>query len=299
MSIRLQQFVDRFIAQPGKKISLTRDFDPGFVPAGLSKENARVLLRKGVQQMARHQDMLYAQHTYAVLIILQGMDASGKDGVIKHVMSGINPQGCEVHSFKAPSNQELGHDYMWRCSVRLPERGRIGIFNRSYYEEVLVVRVHPELLDEERIPTDLNGKRIWKRRFEEINNFERYLTNNGIQIIKLYLNLSKEEQRRRFLERIEKPEKNWKLSVADITERAHWEEYLRAYEDAISNTSTDYAPWYVVPADHKWFARLAVSRIISARIKSLRVEYPKIDEAQREQLVHARRLLEHEVADSK
>jgi PPK2 family polyphosphate:nucleotide phosphotransferase len=255
---------------------------------------ATALLQSGIEQLAKYQDMLYAQHTHALLIILQAMDAAGKDGVIKHVMSGVNPQGCQVHSFKAPSAEELSHDYMWRCFRKLPERGLIGIFNRSYYEEVLVVRVHRELLERQPIPPELKGKGIWKRRFEEINCFERYLANNGIQLIKLYLNLSKEEQHKRFLARIERPEKNWKFSTADARERAHWDEYMEAYEDVLVNTSTEWAPWYVVPADIKWFARLIVSNIICSRLESLGLRYPDVDDEHRKEISSARVLLEKE-----
>ena len=292
----MHDLVDRFVAPPGKKISLKRKFDPGYIPKGISKEEAKTLLRTGIERLAKYQDMLYAQNTHGILIILQGMDASGKDGLIKHVMTGLNPQGCQVYSFKVPSDEELSHDYMWRCMKRLPERGRIGIFNRSYYEEVLVARVHPEILDRQRIPPELKGPGIWKRRFEEINNFERYLTNNGIHVVKLYLNLSKEEQRRRFLARIDRPEKNWKFSAADARERAHWHEYMQAYEDAFKHTSTEWAPWYIVPADHKWFSRLAVSNIIYSQLKSLDLKYPAVDEAQREELAKARVLLEQDSA---
>jgi PPK2 family polyphosphate:nucleotide phosphotransferase len=291
---QLSDVTSRLIAKPGRKISLQRDFDPSYRPEGISKAEAKALLLKGVERLAKYQDMLYAQNTHALLIVLQAMDAAGKDGLIKHVMSGLNPQGTQVFSFKAPSEEELDHDYLWRCFTKLPERGRIGIFNRSYYEEVLVVRVHREILDRQRIP--LKGKGIWKRRFDEINCFERYLTGNGIHVVKIFLNVSKQEQRKRFLERIEQPEKNWKFSSADVRERGYWDQYMKAYEDAIEHTSTRDAPWYVVPADNKWFTRLAVSNIIYSRLKSLDLAYPSLDDAQREELAQARILLEKESA---
>jgi PPK2 family polyphosphate:nucleotide phosphotransferase len=295
-SIPLQDLIDPYVATPSKKFSLG-DFDPSYKPEALSKAEANILLKAGIKHLAKYQDMLYAQRTYAMLIILQGMDASGKDGLIEHVMTGLNPQGVEVHSFKVPSEEELNHDYMWRCCRRLPERGRMGIFNRSYYEDVLIARVHPEVLERQRIPAELKGPDIWKRRFEEINNFERYLTNNGVQIIKIYLNLSKEEQRQRFLARIEQLEKNWKFSAGDAKERASWDKYMDAYEDAIRHTSTDAAPWYVVPADKKWFCRLVASNIIYTRLKSLNLQYPVVDDAQKRELAKARKLLEQEASE--
>ena len=290
--IPTRDLVDPFVVRPGKKISLHRDFDPGFKLKRISKLEAKALLQTGIERLAKYQDMLYAEHSHSVLIILQAMDAAGKDGVIKHVMSGLNPQGCQVYSFKAPSDEDLNHDYLWRCAKNLPERGRIGIFNRSYYEEVLVVRVHPEFLARQRLPPDLKGKDIWRRRFEEMNHFERYLTDNGIQVIKLYLNLSKAEQRRRFLARIERPEKNWKFSTADAAERGHWDEYMHAYEEMFEKTSTAWAPWYVVPADTKWFCRLVVSNIVYDRMKAIHPRYPDVSEAQKEELSKARILLE-------
>ena len=229
------KLLDRYVVRPGTKVSLAKDFDPADDPLGLDKTSARDLLRKGTQRLAEFQDKLYAQDTFALLIILQAMDAAGKDGLIKHVMSGVNPQGVDVHSFKAPSTEELDHDYLWRCFRALPERGRIGIFNRSYYEEVLVVRVHPEILAKEKMPAEAKGKGIWKRRFEEINNFERYLVDNGIVVLKFFLHVSKEEQKKRFLQRIERPEKNWKFSAADVKERACWDDYQAAYEDCLAH----------------------------------------------------------------
>jgi len=288
------KLLDRYVVRPGTKVSLAKDFDPADDPLGLDKTSARDLLRKGTQRLAEFQDKLYAQDTFALLIILQAMDAAGKDGLIKHVMSGVNPQGVDVHSFKAPSTEELDHDYLWRCFRALPERGRIGIFNRSYYEEVLVVRVHPEILAKEKMPAEAKGKGIWKRRFEEINNFERYLVDNGIVVLKFFLHVSKEEQKKRFLQRIERPEKNWKFSAADVKERACWDDYQAAYEDCLRHTSTKAAPWYVIPADSKAFARVAVTAAIYGKLKSLNVEYPVVDEEQRKTLEEARKVLESE-----
>lgn len=283
---------ESMVIKPGKKIRL-KDFDPAFA-GKLQKESAQELLRQGVEQLARYQDMLYAQNTYSLLIIFQAMDAAGKDGTIKHVMSGLNPQGCQVFSFKAPSSEELDHDYLWRSSKALPERGRIGIFNRSYYEEVLAVRVHPELLAKQQLPPALIGKQIWKQRFEDINNFEKYLTNNGVVVLKFFLNVSKEEQKNRFMERINRPEKNWKLSPSDVSVRAYWDDYMAAYEDVFSNTSTDWAPWHIIPADRKWFTRLSVASFISEKMKSLKLTYPEVGPEHIKQLQEARKLLENE-----
>ena len=266
----------RIMVEPGKKIALEKDFDPGYTGTFKQRQDAEQELLKHVEQLAAQQDILYASHTYALLLVFQAMDAAGKDGTIKHVMSGVNPQGCQVFSFKSPSAEELNHDYLWRTNKCLPERGRIGIFNRSYYEEVLVVRVHPEFLSGEHLPAVSKEQSIWKRRFEEINNFERYLTNNGIIILKFFLNVSKKEQKERFLTRIEEKEKNWKFSANDIRERRYWAEYMAAYEDTFNHTSTEYAPWFVIPADHKWYTRLCVSQIIVAALKSLELKYPKV-----------------------
>jgi PPK2 family polyphosphate:nucleotide phosphotransferase len=255
------------------------------------KPQATDALAQGIQALADCQEKLYAQDRWAVLFIFQAMDAAGKDGVIKHVMSGINPQGCQVYSFKKPSDEELDHDFLWRCTTRLPERGRIGIFNRSYYEETLVVRVHPELLARQKLPPELVGRKIWDDRFKDIRRFERYLTRNGTLVRKFFLHVSKKEQKRRFLARLERPEKNWKFSAADVAERARWSEYMDAYEDMIRNTATEYAPWYVVPADHKWFTRLVVAAAIVDALASLDLRFPKIDAAQRRELAAARRNL--------
>jgi PPK2 family polyphosphate:nucleotide phosphotransferase len=250
------------------------------------------LLAQGVQWLAEYQDKLYAQDTYSVLIVLQAMDAAGKDGTIKHVMSGLNPQGTQVYSFKAPSAEELNQTYLWRNFKALPERGRIGIFNRSYYEEVLVARVHPEIVEHQKLPAELKDKKIWKRRFEEINQFEQYLVANGTIVLKFFLNVSKEEQRRRFLARLDLPEKNWKFSSADLRERGHWDEYQAAYEDMFNHTSTAWAPWYVVPADNKWFTRLAVGAVIYSTLRGLKLAYPTVDADKQQELLQAKAELE-------
>lgn len=253
------------------------------------KPRAKAALQQGVEAMAALQDKLYAQDRWAVLFLFQAMDAAGKDGAIKHVMSGLNPQGCQVASFKAPSSEELDHDYLWRCQKQLPERGRIGIFNRSYYEEVLVVRVHPELLARQKVPPELLGKDLWKQRYEDIRGFERYLGNNGVLVCKFFLHVSRGEQKRRFLERLENPEKNWKFSPADAAERAHWKAYMRAYEDMIRATATPAAPWYVVPADNKWFTRTVVAAAVVDALASLDLAYPEVSPAARKELDVARR----------
>jgi len=255
------------------------------------KARAKKALATGVEALAALQDVLYAQDRRAVLLIFQAMDAAGKDGAIKHVMSGVNPQGCQVFSFKAPSAEELDHDYLWRCTRRLPERGRIGIFNRSYYEEVLVVRVHRELLQRQKLPDDLVTKDIFEQRYEDIRNFERYLTRNGTVIRKFFLHVSKGEQRKRFLERLDTPEKQWKFSAADLAERGRWDDYQKAYEDMVRHTATDHAPWYVVPADHKWFTRLVVAGVVIDTLASLDLRYPDVAKAQMKELAAAREAL--------
>ena len=289
---KLDDLIRPFIVSPRQRISLAKDHDPAYKAHYLKKSEAESELQEGIEALAKYQDMLYAQDTYALLIIFQAMDAAGKDSTIKHVMSGINPQGCQVHSFKVPAGEELDHDYLWRCSKALPERGEIGIFNRSYYEEILVTRVHPEILEQRQIPPNLIDKHIWQRRLEEINNFEKYLSSNGTIILKFFLNVSKEEQRKRFLERIELPEKNWKFSVNDARERTFWHDYMVAYEEMFNHTSTEWAPWYVIPADHKWFTRLVVSGIIYAQLKALNLKYPKVSEAKRQELLLAKEMLE-------
>ena len=286
----LEEF-ERLIVPPGKKISLAKDYDPGFTGDIVKKEAAASLLQKGVRRLAELQDMLYAQDRHALLVVFQAMDAAGKDGTIKHVMSGVNPQGVQVYSFKAPSPEELDHDYLWRSMKALPERGRIGIFNRSYYEDVLVVRVHPEILGAQKLPERDKGKGIWKRRFQEISHFEKYLEENGIHVLKFFLNVSKGEQKKRFLERIEQPEKNWKFSAADVRERAHWDEYMKAYEDVFNYTSTPWAPWHIIPADNKWYTRLAVVAIIVRKLESLGLHYPVVGDAARKELLEAKRML--------
>lgn len=270
-----------------------KDIDPGDtgqLKSEFKKESAEIL-RKETLKLAELQEKLYAQDRWAVLLIFQAMDAAGKDSAIKHVMSGVNPQGCQVYSFKQPSAEELDHDFMWRAICDLPERGRIGIFNRSYYEDVLVVRVHKEILAQQRIPKELVTKRIWKERFEDICAIERYLSRNGVLIRKFFLHVSKEEQRQRFIKRLEEPEKNWKFSIADVKEREHWDEYMDAYEDAIRHTSTEYAPWFVVPADKKWYTRLVVSAAVIDALEELELSYPKVDASRREQLAQAKEAL--------
>ncbi len=270
-----------------------RDYDPGDT-GNLGREDkprAKEALKLGVEHLAALQDMLYAQDRWAVLLIFQAMDAAGKDGAIKHVMSGVNPQGCQVASFKAPSSEDLDHDYLWRCMKHLPERGRIGIFNRSYYEEALVVRVHPELLGKQKLPEELVSKRIWDERFEDIRNFERYLSRNGVLIRKFFLHVGRSEQKRRFLERLDEPDKNWKFSEADARERGHWKDYMAAYEEMIRETATEYAPWYVVPANNKWFTRIVVAAAVIEALASLDLRYPKVDKRKLQELAAARKLL--------
>lgn len=291
--MKSRDFVKPFRVTDGTHFRL-RDYDPCDTQGLKSKEHAQERLERGIARLARLQEKLYAQDCWALLLILQAMDAAGKDSTIKHVMSGVNPQGCEVHSCKAPSAEELEHDFLWRTSRALPERGKIGIFNRSYYEEVLVVRVHRELLEREKIPPALVSDDIWKKRFEDINAFERYLARNGILVLKFFLHVSKKEQKTRFLERLEDPHKNWKFSINDALERKHWGKYMEAYEDMIRNTSTKHAPWYVVPADHKWFARLAVAEATIEALESLNLAFPKMDAAKRKELKNARAALQRE-----
>jgi PPK2 family polyphosphate:nucleotide phosphotransferase len=275
---------------PGKKRSL-KDYDPDWTGSIKNKEQATQLLKQGVQELAKQQDKLYAQDTYALLMIFQAMDAAGKDGTIRHVMSGINPQGCQVFSFKSPSAEERDHDYLWRSMKALPERGRIGIHNRSYYEEVLVCRVHPEILGAQQLPEDCRGNGLWEDRFQQINNFEKYLVDNGIIVVKFFLHVSRKEQKRRFLERIDQSEKNWKFSVNDAKERAHWGDYMKAYENVFRNTSTKRAPWYIIPADNKWFMRLAVAAITYQTLEDLDLKYPTVTAARKKELLQARKLL--------
>jgi PPK2 family polyphosphate:nucleotide phosphotransferase len=289
---RARRFVEPFRVTRGKKFRLG-DVDPGDT-LGLKedfKPKAKEALAMGVEALADLQERLYAQDNYAVLCIFQAMDAAGKDGAIKHVMSGVNPQGCQVHAFKAPTSEDLDHDYLWRCMKVLPNRGHIGIFNRSYYEETLVVRVHPEFLKRQKIPPALVTKGIWKERFEDIRNFEQYLTRNGVVILKFFLHVSKQEQKRRFLERLEIPEKNWKFSAADLQERAFWDDYMEAYEDMIRHTATEDAPWYVVPADNKWFTRCIVAAAIIEKLAGLDLKFPEVDKVKLKELAAARAAL--------
>jgi len=286
------QLTEPFRVTHGKKFRL-KNVDPGDT-LWLEQEDkpkAKEALATGVGALAQFQDMLYAQDRWSVLLIFQAMDAAGKDGAIKHVMSGINPQGCQVNSFKAPSTEELDHDYLWRSMRVLPNRGHIGIFNRSYYEETLVVRVHPELLAKQKLPPQLVTKGIWQERFQDIRNFERYLTHNGVLVLKFFLHVSKKEQKRRFLERIDNPDKNWKFSASDAAEREHWDKYMAAYQDMIQNTATKDAPWYVVPADNKWFTRAVVAAAIIEAMASLNLAYPEVTPEQRKELAAAKAVL--------
>jgi PPK2 family polyphosphate:nucleotide phosphotransferase len=291
----IERFIDPYRVVSGKRFRL-KDMDPADT-RGLgseSKPQAKQLLAHGVQWLAEQQDKLYAQDRWAVLLVFQAMDAAGKDGTIKHVMSGVNPQGCQVYSFKAPSSEELDHDYLWRCMKCMPERGRIGIFNRSYYEEVLVVRVHEQLLRNQRLPAGLVHKAIWDERLQDIAAFERYLSRNGVVILKFFLHVSRDEQKRRFLERLDLPQKNWKFAAADVRERQHWKEYMHAYEQAIRGTAAQHAPWFVVPADNKWFTRLVVAAAIVEALEKLNLAYPRVDAARRKELAAARKVLEAE-----
>ena len=289
---RARAFAQPYRVTRGKGFRLS-DVDPEDTAHLESEdvERAKQALAEGIEYLADLQDKLYAQDRWAVLLIFQAMDAAGKDGTIKHVMSGVNPQGCQVYSFKAPSAEDLDHDYLWRCMRCLPERGRIGIFNRSYYEEVLVARVHPEIVAAQKLPPERVTKQIWEERYEDIRSFERYLARNGVVVRKFFLHVSKAEQKRRFMARLDEPEKNWKFSASDVMERRRWKEYQRAYEDAIRATATDYAPWYVVPADHKWFTRLVVAAAVVDALAELGLEYPKVGAAQRKALAVARREL--------
>jgi polyphosphate:nucleotide phosphotransferase, PPK2 family len=286
------KFAAAYRVTQGKGFSL-KDVDPADT-LGIKSEDkldASQALRQGVEEISRLQEMLYAQDKWALLLIFQAMDAAGKDGTIKHVLSGVNPQGCDVHSFKAPSSEDLDHDFLWRCTNRLPERGRLGIFNRSYYEETLVVRVHPDLLEKEKLPPKLVGKHIWKERFEDIRHFERYLCRNGIVVRKFFLHLSKKEQRRRFLDRLQNSDKHWKFSSADARERERWDDYMEAYQDTIRHTATLEAPWFVVPADNKWFTRLVVSSVVIDTLSSLHLKFPEVDQSRLKELAAARAAL--------
>jgi PPK2 family polyphosphate:nucleotide phosphotransferase len=287
---QIQNLLKQVTATPGKRCRL-KHHDPTWTGSIKGEKQAEAMLAEGVDRLAKQQSKLYAQDTRSVLLIFQAMDAAGKDGTIRHVMSGVNPQGCQVYSFKAPSPEERDHTYLWRSMKALPERGRIGIHNRSYYEEVLIARVHPEILAGQQLPDDLKDKHIWKRRFAEINDFERYLVSNGMLVLKFFLNVSKAEQKQRFLARIDEEDKNWKMSVADVKERAFWDDYMRAYEDVFAHTSTDIAPWFIIPADHKWFARLAVAAIIDQSIEKLNLSFPRVGAAKKAELLEVRRML--------
>jgi PPK2 family polyphosphate:nucleotide phosphotransferase len=292
--MNLSKFVKPYRIPKGKNFRLG-DVDPGDTrKLDLDRKAADALLTKGIQRLSDLQERLYAQDRWSLLVIFQAMDAAGKDSVIKHVMSGVNPQGCEVHSFKAPTSDDLDHDFMWRCLSRLPQRGRIGIFNRSYYEETLVVRVHPELLARQQLPEALVGKKMWKERFEDINSIERYLARNGVRVCKFFLHVSKAEQRRRFLDRLDQPDKHWKFSASDIPERERWDEYMAAYEDTIRHTATPESPWHVVPADNKWFTRLVVAAAIINELESLKLSYPNVGAEAKEHIEAARISLERE-----
>ncbi|MFD9508192.1 polyphosphate kinase 2 family protein [Streptomyces mirabilis] len=294
---RIADFIGSLIGplrvEPGAQVRLDRDFDPRY-RAGLKKRDGIELLRTGVSLLAEYQERLAAQDTYGVLLCLQALDAGGKDGTIRHVMSGVNPQGVRVSSFKVPSTEELDHDYLWRYAQRLPTRGEIAIFNRSHYEEVLVVRVHPENLVRQKLPDDTLGPGIWDRRYQEINHWERYLTDNGFKVVKIFLNLSKEEQRTRFLKRIDLPEKNWKFSAADVRERRRWDDYQDAFSEMLSATSTKWAPWYVVPADRKWFARICAAAVLAHALMDIDPQYPEVGEEARNELLVTKRELEQE-----
>jgi PPK2 family polyphosphate:nucleotide phosphotransferase len=287
--------IDQFRVSPGKAMKL-KNFDPSWngnpkVPKAERKAFAHSVLAEGILELAAAQELLYASNTWSVLIILQALDAAGKDGTIKHVMSGVNPQGVQVASFKHPSAEELDHNFLWRCMRHLPERGRIGIFNRSYYEEVLIVKVHPHLVTAQNIPDCRIDDKFWKHRYEDINNFERHLTRNGTLILKFFLHVSKDEQRRRFMERIEDENKHWKFSASDMAERAHWDDYQKAYAEMLTATSTKYAPWYVIPADHKWVSRALVSAITAREIRALDLKYPVVTDEQKAKIAEARKEL--------
>ena len=277
-------FIAPFRVTPGKRIVLSRDFDPAFKSGIEEKERGEDLLQRGVEMLVEFQDRLAAQDTYGVLFVLQALDAAGKDGTIRHVMSGVNPQGVEVHGFKVPSTEELDHDYLWRYAQRLPARGNIGIFNRSYYEEVLVVRVHADVLDRQKLPKASRRGDIWKRRYREINDWEHYLYDQGFRLVKIFLNLSKEEQRRRFLRRVDLTEKNWKFSASDARERGYWDAYQKAFSEMLSATSTEWAPWYVIPADRKWFARVGAAAVLVDTLMRIDPKYPVVGEEQKKEL---------------
>jgi PPK2 family polyphosphate:nucleotide phosphotransferase len=289
---RVAEFIEPFRVAPGSKVTLHKDFDPRFKEGVKKKKEGVALLKEGVRLLSEYQARLAAQDTWGVLVVLQALDAAGKDGTIRHVMSGVNPQGVSVHSFKVPSAEELDHDYLWRYARQLPRRGEIGIFNRSHYEEVLVVRVHPENLDRQRLPPSSRKGDVWKRRYREINDWERHLSDNGFRIVKVFLNLSREEQRRRFLRRIDLPDHNWKFSSADVKERERWDDYQRAFSEMLSHTSTEWAPWYVIPADRKWFGRIGVGSVLVHALMEIDPRFPVVSKQRREMLAEVKRELE-------
>jgi PPK2 family polyphosphate:nucleotide phosphotransferase len=291
---RIAELIAPLRVKPGSKVNLARDFDPAYKPDIVKKKDAAPLLQTGIELLCDYQARLAAQDTYGVLMCLQALDAGGKDGTIRHVMSGVNPQGVHVNSFKVPSSEELDHDYLWRYARRLPARGDIGIFNRSHYEEVLVVRVHPENLTRQKLPAEAKGKDVWDRRYREINDWERYLSDNGFRLVKLFLNLSKEEQRARFLKRIDLPDKNWKFSTADARERGRWKDYQKAFGEMLSATSTPWAPWYVIPADRKWFARICAAAVLAHTLMEIDPQYPAVSADKRQELLTVKRALEQE-----
>ncbi len=290
----IRELIAPLRVQPGRTVYLPKDFDPGYRAGFLHKHDGKQLLRRGVELLTEYQARLAAQDAYGLLVVLQALDAGGKDGTIKHVMSGVNPQGVTVRSFKVPSAAELSHDYLWRYAQCAPSRGEIAIFNRSHYEEVLVVRVHPENLARQRLPSSARDDGVWHRRYREINDWERYLSDNGFRVVKILLNISKEEQRRRFLKRLDRPDKNWKFSSADVTERGYWDDYQLAFSQMLSHTSTAWAPWYVIPADRKWFARICASAVIANALIEIDPRYPEVSKSARRQLAEARKALEAE-----
>ncbi len=290
---RVAEFIEAFRVKPGSRVTLATDFDPAF-KGGVKKKEGVALLAEGVRLLSDYQARLAAQDTWGVLVVLQALDTAGKDGTIRHVMSGVNPQGVAVHSFKVPSAEELDHDYLWRYAKRLPERGEIAIFNRSHYEEVLVVRVHPENLDRQKLPKEARGGDVWQRRYREINDWERYLTGNGIRIVKLFLNISKEEQRARLLRRIDLPDHNWKFSAADVNEREYWDDYQRAFSETLSQTSTEWAPWYVVPADRKWFTRFGAAAVLVHTLMEIDPRFPPVTEQRRRALLEDKERLKEQ-----
>jgi PPK2 family polyphosphate:nucleotide phosphotransferase len=285
---RIRDFIEPLRVPPGAEVVLGRDFDPANTGDFFTEEDSKGLLEQGVELLDHYQSRLAAQDTYGVLVVLQALDAGGKDSTIRHVLSGVNPQGVVVHGFRSPSAEELDHDYLWRYAQKLPQRGQIGIFNRSHYEEVVVVRVHPEILERQKLPPAARADGVWQRRYREINDWERFLVENGFPVVKLFLNLSKEEQRRRFLKRIDQPDKNWKFNANDVKERAHWDEYQTAFSQMLSATSTEHAPWYVIPADHKWFMRVAVAAVLVNTLAEIDPQYPTVSERAHSALLESR-----------